>query len=96
MVMQSMHIIRFWKKRKRVKQRLISNLSIIHTSEISSRIIKEEVWMKLLYVGNINWNDDYSYFCDFISKSLCEQPIFTAAEKDGVILIMSYLKKCGI
>ena len=38
----------------------------------------------------------YSYFCDFISERLCEQPIFTAAEKDEVILIMSYLKKCGI
>lgn len=25
----------------------------IHTYEISSKIIKEEVWMKLLYVGNI-------------------------------------------
>ena len=46
--------------------------------------------------GNINWDDDYSYFCDFISERLCEQPIFTAAEKDEVILIMSYLKKCGI
>ena len=41
--------------------------------------------------GNINWDDDYSYFCDFISERLCEQPIFTAAEKDEVILIMSYL-----
>lgn len=40
-------------EKKRVKQRLISNLSIIHTSEISSKIIKEEVWMKLLHVGNI-------------------------------------------
>ena len=30
-----------------------SNLSIIHTSEISSKIIREEVWMKLLHVGNI-------------------------------------------
>ena len=30
-----------------------SNLSIIHTSEISSKIIREEVWMKLLCVGNI-------------------------------------------
>ena len=46
--------------------------------------------------GNINWDDDYSYFCDFICERLCEQPIFTATEKDEVILIMSYLKKYGI
>ena len=32
---------------------MISNLSIIHTYEISSKIIKEDVWMKLLLVGNI-------------------------------------------
>lgn len=31
-----------------------------------------------------------------ISERLCEQPIFTATEKEEVILIMSYLKKCGI
>ena len=24
--------------------------------------------------GNINWDDDYSSFCDFISERLCEQP----------------------
>ena len=23
--------------------------------------------------GNINWDDDYSYFCDFIKKELTEQ-----------------------
>lgn len=27
--------------------------------------------------GNINWDDDYSYFCDFISGKLTEQPVFS-------------------
>ena len=26
--------------------------------------------------GNINWDDDYSYFGDFISGKLTEQPVF--------------------
>ena len=30
--------------------------------------------------GNINWDDDYSYFCDFISE---------------INLIMAYIKECG-
>ena len=31
--------------------------------------------------GNINWDDDYFYFCDFISGKLTEQPIFSEVEK---------------
>ena len=27
--------------------------------------------------GNINWDDDYSYFCDFISRKLTEQPVIS-------------------
>lgn len=45
--------------------------------------------------GNMNWDDDYSYFCDFISKKLLEQSIFSSAEKEEIVLIMSYLKECG-
>lgn len=40
-------------EKKKGKTTMINNLSIIHTYEIPSKIIKEEVWMKLLYVGNI-------------------------------------------
>lgn len=46
--------------------------------------------------GNINWDDDYSYFCDFISKTLVKQPIFTKVEKEEIFLIMSFIKNCGI
>lgn len=46
--------------------------------------------------GNINWDNDYTYFCDFISKKLSEQTIFSKSEKEEIVLIMSYLKECGI
>lgn len=46
--------------------------------------------------GNVNWDDDYSYFCDFISSKLCEQSIFSVQEKEKINLIMSYIKECGI
>lgn len=45
--------------------------------------------------GNINWDDDYSYFCDFITDSLSGQTIFSAEEKAETKTIMAYLKQCG-
>lgn len=45
--------------------------------------------------GNINWDEDYSYFCDFISKSLLEQNIFSEEEKQEIVAIMTHLKDCG-
>lgn len=45
--------------------------------------------------GNINWNDEYSYFCDFINVSLSGQKIFSELEKEEISLIMSYIKDCG-
>ena len=41
--------------------------------------------------GNRNWDEDYSYFCNFISKSLCEQSIFSESEKKEITAIMSYI-----
>lgn len=46
--------------------------------------------------GNINWDDDYSYFCDFIRKALLEQSVFSSEEKEEITLIMSYIKECGV
>ena len=46
--------------------------------------------------GNINWDDDYSYFCDFIIESLNSQPIFNDAEKEETALIMNYINDCGL
>lgn len=31
--------------------------------------------------GNINWDEDYSYFCDFIVSSLSAQSIFPNAKR---------------
>lgn len=45
--------------------------------------------------GNINWDDDYSYFCDFIRESMAGQAMFSKIEKEEIYLIMSYLKECG-
>lgn len=39
--------------------------------------------------------DDYSYFCDFISGKLTEQPIFSEVEKQEINLIMAYIKESG-
>ena len=41
--------------------------------------------------GNINWDEDHSYFCNFISKKLLEQSIFSNIEKEEITLIMSYI-----
>lgn len=45
--------------------------------------------------GNINWDDDYSYFCDFIVKSLNSQSIFNDNEKEETAVIMNYINDCG-
>ncbi|MCI9167112.1 MAG: hypothetical protein HFH01_02785 [Dorea sp.] len=45
--------------------------------------------------GNINWDEDFAYFCDFISSTLSEQPIFSDAAKDEAVSIMARLKSYG-
>ena len=45
--------------------------------------------------GNINWDSDFSYFCNFISETLCDQTIYTDDEKVRLKLILSYLLECG-
>jgi len=45
--------------------------------------------------GNINWDDDFSFFCDFLIETLCAQSIYTEEEKEKITLILSYIKECG-
>ncbi len=45
--------------------------------------------------GNINWDDDFAFFCDFIKETLCTQTIYNSEEKEKYKLILSYLKECG-
>ena len=56
----------------------------------------EEIRCEAQDDGNINWDEDHSYFCDFISKKLLEQSIFSSIEKEEITLIMSYIKECGM
>ena len=46
--------------------------------------------------GNVNWDDDFTHFCEFIKQSLIEQPIFSETEKEKISAIMNYIKQCGI
>lgn len=45
--------------------------------------------------GNINWDEDFDYFCVNIRDSLCAQPVFTNGEKEEIELIMGFLRSCG-
>lgn len=45
--------------------------------------------------GNINWNNEYEQYCDFISRSLSEQSVFSDKQKKTANLIMNYIKACG-
>lgn len=45
--------------------------------------------------GNINWDEDFSYFCDFIRESLCAEDIFSDIEKEKISLALTYIKTCG-
>lgn len=45
--------------------------------------------------GNANWGEDYSYFCDFINETLCNQIIYVEEEKRRISLVLNYIKKCG-
>ena len=45
--------------------------------------------------GNINWNEDFAFFCDFIKETLLSQTIYSDEEKEKYKLILSYFKECG-
>ena len=45
--------------------------------------------------GNINWDSDFSYFCDFITDSLTAQPFFSKEDRQITRTIMAHFKACG-
>lgn len=45
--------------------------------------------------GNINWDEDFDYFCVHIRESLCAQPLFSQKDKEEIDLIMGFLRACG-
>ncbi len=46
--------------------------------------------------GNVNWDDEFSYYCEFITQSLIKQPIFSDSDKETIHTIMKFIKECGI
>jgi len=55
----------------------------------------EQIRLEAQDNGNVNWDDDFSYFCEFITQSLIERDILSETEREELRAIMSYLKKCG-
>jgi len=45
--------------------------------------------------GNINWDEDFIYFCEFIRKTLCSRDIISDAEKEKITLALTHIKNCG-
>ncbi len=45
--------------------------------------------------GNINWDDNYAWFCDFLTKTLSDSGIFPEAEKEKISGAIGYIKECG-
>lgn len=45
--------------------------------------------------GNINWDDDFVYFCDFIRDTLCSKVVLPDDEKAKIHLILNHIKECG-
>ena len=46
--------------------------------------------------GNINWDKEFTHFCEFITQNLVNQPIFSENEKQKINVIMNYIKECGL
>lgn len=45
--------------------------------------------------GNVNWDEDFCYFCDFIRDTLCSYDIFPKIEKEKIALALNHIKACG-
>jgi len=45
--------------------------------------------------GNINWDDNFDYFCDFIKSILCESDALSSDEKSNVADALARMKAAG-
>lgn len=45
--------------------------------------------------GNINWDEDFTFFCEFIKGVLCNQEIYSDDEKTRITVALDCIKKCG-
>lgn len=45
--------------------------------------------------GNINWDEDFAWFCRNIRETLCKMEIFSRETKEQIFVITEYLQSCG-
>ena len=45
--------------------------------------------------ANINWDQDYDYFCEFIKQEICEQSVYCKEEKILTAKIMDEIRNYG-
>lgn len=45
--------------------------------------------------GNINWGDDFRFFCRFLQQTLCRQLKGMKPEQQKIALILKHLESCG-
>jgi len=45
--------------------------------------------------GNINWGDDFEFFCDFLEFSLCESDVLNSEEKTAISDILQRMRTAG-
>ena len=45
--------------------------------------------------GNVNWDEDFAYFCDFIKDALSAQDALPQDMKDEAIAAADHIKACG-
>ena len=45
--------------------------------------------------GNVNWDYNFEYLCNFLLDTLCSQEIYNENEKESYKQILNYFIKCG-
>lgn len=46
--------------------------------------------------GNVNWDDNFEWFCDFISETLRKSDLFEEKQMETIAGALDYIKKCGM
>ena len=45
--------------------------------------------------GNMNWDDNFAFFCDNIKQTLAESKLFDAKRIDNLSRLLDFVKECG-
>ena len=45
--------------------------------------------------GNLNWDEDFKYFCHFVKDTLVKQDFLSQEQKEKIVVIMDYIESCG-